>query len=125
MLSKIKYFFKHTLIYSFSNLVTKLAGFFLIPLYTNVSYLSAADFGLFGIIDITLTIATEVLTFGQGNSILMFNNSEEYKDKKQSAFFTVLIFTSLISFAFFVIVLTFSPHSNARVFSEPENMLFT
>jgi len=118
MLSRLKYFFKHTVIYSLSNVMIKLAGFFLIPLYTNTLYLSAADFGLFGIIDVSLTIATEVLTLGQGNSILMFNNSEEFKDKKQTAFFTVVIYTSIISFAFFVLVLTFTPFLTS-MFSEP------
>ena len=97
----------------------KLAGFFLIPLYTNPSYLSAADFGLFGIIDVSLTIVTEVLTLGQANSVLMFNNSEEYKEKKHSSFFTVVVFTSVLSFAFFVLILTFSS-TVSSLFSNPE-----
>jgi O-antigen/teichoic acid export membrane protein len=118
MIAEIKYFLKHTAIYSISNVLTKAAGFFLIPLYTNSTYLSPADFGLFGIIDISLTIAAEILTLGQANSILMFGNSAEYREKKNSSFFTVTIFVSLCALIIFSILLIFTPII-ASLFSQP------
>jgi O-antigen/teichoic acid export membrane protein len=118
MIAEIKYFMKHTAIYSISNVLTKAAGFFLIPLYTNAAYLSPADFGLFGIIDISLTIAAEILTLGQANSILMFGNSAEYKGKKNSSFFTVAVFVSSFALIIFLILLIFTPVVSS-LFSHP------
>lgn len=118
MLAEIKYFLKHTAIYSISNVLSKAAGFFLIPLYTNSVYLSPADFGLFGIIDISLTIAAEILTLGQANSILMFSNSAEYKDKRAISFSTITAFISLLALVIFAILLLFSPIITSA-FSQP------
>jgi hypothetical protein len=53
MLNTFKSVAKGTVIYGFANVSIKLLGIILIPIYTNYKYLSKADFGVLGVLDIT------------------------------------------------------------------------
>ncbi len=105
MFQNIKSILKHSSVYSVGNAAQKAIGLITLPLYS-MKLTSVAEFGIFGIIDITINILVIVLTFGQPNSILMFNNSIEYKEKRKQAFFTIVtsvMFVNLLilSFLFF------------------------
>jgi O-antigen/teichoic acid export membrane protein len=97
MIERLKSTVRHTFIYSLSNVAPKIVGIILLPLYT--AQLSKIDFGNWDLIDITIQILTEILILGQATSLILINNSEEYKDKKKTAFFTLSIFrTSRLQF---------------------------
>ncbi len=89
MIQNIKSILKHSSVYGIGNAAQKAIGLITLPLYS-MKLASVAEFGIFGIIDITINILVIVFTFGQSNSILMFNNSAEYKHKRNQAFFTVV-----------------------------------
>ena len=93
MIERLKSTVRHTFIYSLSNVAPKIVGIILLPLYT--AQLSKIDFGNWDLIDITIQILTEILILGQATSLILINNSEEYKDKKKTAFFTLSIFVLL------------------------------
>lgn len=90
MLKKIKNTLKHTAIYSLGNISTKLIGIVLLPLYT--AHITVAEYGVLGILEITIMILTQVLILGQTQAILRFHNLEEYKEKRKSTLFTIFIF---------------------------------
>jgi len=101
VLDNLKYFAKHSLVYSISSVAAKAMGVVLLPLYS--SYLTISDFGVLGIIDATLLIAVEFLNLGQGQALVMLNNSDEYKDKKKTMFFTIFIFSVFVGAIFIIL----------------------
>ena len=92
MLEKLKYLLKHSFIYSISNLASKASGVILLPIYS--TFFSVSEFGVLGILEITISIFTEVLNLGLGQSLIMLLNQSDYTDRRKSIFYTL----SLISF---------------------------
>lgn len=95
MLGNLKNFLRHSAVYSISNAAAKAMGVILLPLYT--SYLSLADFGELAIIEVTLVICVELFALGQGPSIVMFNDSDEFKESIKSIYFTVYSFSLAVA----------------------------
>ncbi|MCX6169745.1 MAG: oligosaccharide flippase family protein [Ignavibacteriales bacterium] len=94
MLARLKSTVRDTLIYSLSNIAPKIVGVVLLPLYT--AKLALGEFGNWDLIDVTITILAEIFILGQATSIILFNNSDEYKSKKKSALFTLTTFVFVI-----------------------------
>ncbi|MBN2031134.1 oligosaccharide flippase family protein [bacterium] len=90
MYQKIKHTFQHTAIYSLGNIATKLVGIVLLPLYTK--HITVSEYGILGILEVTLIILTQVLSFGQTSSYLRFYHMEEYASKRKSTLFTIFVF---------------------------------
>ena len=111
MLSRIKSTVRDTLVYSLSNIAPKIVGVVLLPLYT--AKLTLVEFGNLDLLTVTVTILVEILILGQATSIILFNNSADYKDKKKSALFTITTFILMIC-ALFVLfaeaVISFFPN---------------
>jgi len=89
MLNKIKNTLKHSAIYSIGNIATKLIGIILLPLYTK--HITVAEYGVLGILEITIMILTQVLILGQSQAFLRFHDLEDYKEKSKSTLFTLFI----------------------------------
>lgn len=98
MYNKIKQFLKHSTIYSIGIIATKGVGVITLPIYTK--FISVPEFGLFGLIEISIAILVEIFLLGQANSILMFNNSPEFAEEKKSNFFTIIISVLLVNIFF-------------------------
>ncbi len=90
MLDKIKKSLKHTAIYSLGNVAAKLIGIILLPIYT--AYFTVADYGVLGILEVTIAIFTQVLLLGQPASYLRYFHARETKQQQKSTFFTIFIF---------------------------------
>ena len=116
MLNKLKYFIKQSAIYSIGNLATKASGVILLPLYT--TYISLAEFGILGIIDVTILILVELINLGQGQALVMLNNSGEFVNEKKRVFFTILSSSFIICLGFIIIGEVFLPYIS-KIFSEP------
>ncbi len=102
MLSNLKHFLKHSLVYGISNVATKAIGVILLPLYS--TFLTLTEFGILGILEITIAIFTEIINLGMGPALVMLSSLSEFKDKKKSALFTILS----MSFSLCIIFLLFS-----------------
>ena len=116
MLKNIKKTLSHSVIYSFGNFATKLIGVILLPLYTK--HITVSEYGILGILEITIMILTQVLILGQPNAFLRFYDLDEYKEKRKITLFTISIFLLSI----IVVVNIFSQYfaSNlAAYFSKP------
>lgn len=93
MLDKIKNTLQQTFIYSFSNIALKASGLILLPLYLRT--FTVAQFGIWDLLDTSIQILAEILILGQASAIIFLNNSDEYKDEKSSALFSVFTFLTL------------------------------
>lgn len=98
MLNKLKYLVKHSFIYSISNLATKASGVILLPIYS--TFFSVSEFGVLGILEVTISIFTEILNFGLGQSLVMLSNHSDYTDRKKSIFYTLSMVSILIIIVF-------------------------
>lgn len=101
MKEKILGTLKHSAIYSVGNIAQKGMGIITLPIYLN--FLTKAEVGIFGLLDITINIFVEILILGQANSIILFNNKKEYGQKKDSIFFTIAAFVLLVNLLFVLI----------------------
>ena len=101
MKEKIYSTLKHSSIYGLGNVALKGMGIITLPIFAKV--LTLAEFGAFGILDVTIGILAEILTLGQSNSVILFNNSTDYKEKKKSVFFTITISLLLFNSVFIII----------------------
>jgi O-antigen/teichoic acid export membrane protein len=94
MLARLKSTVRDTLVYSLSNIAPKIVGVVLLPLYT--AKLALGEFGNWDLIDVTISILAEIFILGQATSIILFNNSDEYKSKKKSTLFTLTTFVFVL-----------------------------
>ncbi len=85
--------------YGISNIATKASGIILLPIYS--SNLSLSEFGALGIIEVTVVILVELIGFGQGQALVMLNNSSDFSERKKETFFTIFS-TSLVICSIFV-----------------------
>ncbi len=106
MRDKIQHTVKHTLIYGVGNIATKLVGVILLPLYTE--YISLTEYGILGIIEITVLIATQVLVFGFPQAYLRFYDIDEFREKRESLLSTILAFLVVVGLVIEIFVLSFS-----------------
>lgn len=102
MIENLKSFLKHSAVYSISNAAAKAMGVVLLPLYTK--YISLNDFGLLALVEITIVVLVEFLTLGQGQAIVMFNDSVDFKSKKRSIFYTLTILLAVVSSASLLLI---------------------
>lgn len=86
-------------IYSLGNLSTKLAGLILLPLYTD--YLSVAEYGTIGIIEVTSAIIMAVFGLGLTWAFNRWYWDIEYRDRQGSLFFSTygFVFLSAVAMA--------------------------
>jgi len=90
MFDKIRLTFKTTAIYSIGNIATKLVGIILLPLYT--AHITVADYGLLGILEISISILTQVLMFGQHQAYVRFFCRGDKNPTQKDILYTLLIF---------------------------------
>ncbi|MCK5145107.1 polysaccharide biosynthesis C-terminal domain-containing protein [bacterium] len=90
MIDKLKKTVVHTAIYGIGHVATKLVGLVLLPLYARV--LTVSDYGILGIIEISITILAQILMLGQPFAYLRLHNFEKDEAHRQSALFTLFSF---------------------------------
>jgi len=86
---------RHFITYGVGIYLTKLIGFFMIPIYT--TYLTPADYGVLELLDLTMYVASMVVGLGISNSIIRFySDCHDERDKTRvisTSFFSILIMT--------------------------------
>lgn len=116
MLSKLKTTLKHTTIYSLGNIGSKLVGIVLLPIYTK--YFTVSEYGVLGILEITIFILTQVLLLGLPVAFLRFYTSGEYSDKRASIFPTIFFLQFWVALLILVLGQFFVPRI-ALYFGDP------
>ena len=101
MLSNIKSILKHSFVYGISNAVQKASGIILLPLYTYS--LTVEEYGRYGLLIVTTLIISQSLVLGQSSSVIRYNNSTDYADRKKSIFFTLTSLVLAVTLVFIAI----------------------
>jgi len=117
MLPILKKTFKHTVIYSIGNIAAKLIGIILLPLYT--SHISLTDYGVLGIVEVTILILSQVLMLGQSQAYMRFYDSAEYRESREG-----LLFSASLLLLSMGIVLNTGGTALLSIFIHDSQMLF-
>ncbi len=90
---------KHFITYGVGIYLTKMIGFFMIPIYT--TYLTRADYGVLELLDLTMYVVGMIVAMGITNSIIRFYSDCETDEQKaavvSTAFFAILSATIVIN----------------------------
>ena len=98
-LSRKKYLFKNTAIFTLGNLVTKLIAIFLVPIYTNI--LTTAQFGIVDLISTLVTVLAPITTLNIAEAVMRFCLD---KDADQDSIIKIGNWSLLISSIFALIL---------------------
>ncbi|MEO7989848.1 MAG: oligosaccharide flippase family protein [Chryseolinea sp.] len=101
---------RDTAIYSIGTFSSKLAGFILVPLYTNSLYLSETDYGVLNLVEANLQFMISVFGLGLCYAFERWYWDKEFVEKRESIFFTILVATTILSL---VLVLTLFPFAGS------------
>ena len=104
MLNNIKIATKDSFIYSLGNIANKVIGLILLPVY--LRELTVAEYGMLGILEISLQIAVAVFGFSIYQSFNRWFWDKKYKNKQGAIFFTSLLFV-IFSAALMLIIFSF------------------
>lgn len=116
MLKILKSSVRDTVIYSLGTFASKLAGFILVPLYTNNKFLSKTDFGVLNLAEANLQIIISVFGLGLCYAYERWFWDKEYIDKRKSIFFTILLSTVVLSGLIILLLFPFADVLSAFVF---------
>jgi O-antigen/teichoic acid export membrane protein len=97
MLKILKSSVRDTAIYSIGTFSSKLAGFVLVPLYTNREYLSENDYGVLNLVEANLQIIISVFGLGLAYGFERWYWDKEKIQKRNSIFFTILFSTGCLA----------------------------
>ena len=86
---------KHSVIYGLGDVLSRLAGFLLIPLYTH--YLTTADYGVLELLELTSYVLAVFLSLGMSDALLRFYFEFEEQEKKDQVISVALITVWILS----------------------------
>jgi len=118
MFGIIKSVAKHTIIYGVSDMLSRMVGFLMIPLYTH--YLTPSDYGTLELLDLTTYVVALFLAMGISQSVVRFYYEYEDVEKKKQVISVALITiwtASVIALAFLTI---FAKQISIVVFRSPD-----
>lgn len=124
MFGDIKQTMKHTIVYGIGNFASKLVGFILIPLYTDQTFFSTADYGMLSLLDVTsqILIAAMGLAFYAG--LVRWYWDKEYAERQKSLFFTIMVMTTIAAVGMGMIVWGFQDSVEALLLAGEEMASF-
>ncbi len=104
----------HTLLYSFGNILSRIVGFLMIPLYTH--YLTPSDYGTIELLDLTSYVIGMIIGAGMGAAILRFYYEFRDQTQKNQVISTALIFLVPVNLLVLVVLFYFSRQVSLLVF---------
>ncbi|PKP39166.1 MAG: hypothetical protein CVT98_02925 [Bacteroidetes bacterium HGW-Bacteroidetes-15] len=96
MLQGIKNTAKSSIIYGLGNISTKLVGIVLLPLYTNTELISIEEFGVLGVVDVSIQILVAVFGLSLYQAFFRWYWDSKYISERKSIFFTIFSFLALL-----------------------------
>ena len=115
MFNDLRNLVKHSSIYTFGNIASKMIGIILIPLYTKV--LVVEIFGIYSILEVTMQFLMGFLHFGLPTAMIRWLSLEKYKDKKRTILFSVTLTLFLIGLLNFSLFYLFKKEISFLLFS--------
>ena len=106
MIKDIRKAIKHSLIYGLGNVLSKVAGLILLPLYT--SYLTTEEYGALALLEVTSQLLIVFFSFKISTAMLRWCSTEKDPDKEKSIIYTTFVSVLTIGIFLFVIGYLFS-----------------
>lgn len=119
MLKVIKTSVRDTFIYSIGTFSSKLAGFILVPLYTNRNYLTSTDYGVLNLVEANIQFIISVFGLGLWYAYERWFYDKDYPNRQKSIFFTVLVTSIAIAVVLFTAVIPFTGYFSQWLFQSP------
>jgi O-antigen/teichoic acid export membrane protein len=119
MFEEMKSVAKHFLVYGLGNILSRIVGFILIPVYTH--YLTTSEYGTLELLELTTYIAAMFLALGISQSVMRFYYDSEEPKKRQEIVSTALLSIWAISLGGICWFILFSPSISILVFKNVNN----
>lgn len=117
-----KNFVKDVAIIGFTQVLTSLGGFLLLPIITKT--LGSYDYGTWSQISITLSLFSPIALMGLSMGAVRFLSSETEKTKIREGFFSIIIFVIFTGFIVSMLVFLLADHLAATIFKDPHTTYF-
>lgn len=105
-MSEFNRILKHSVIYGVGNILTKMIGFLLIPVYTQV--LSTEKYGLMELLQNTQNVIGIIVGMGLATAILRFYSEDKSREARETVVSTSVIFTTIVGAAVAGLCILFS-----------------
>jgi O-antigen/teichoic acid export membrane protein len=115
MLDRLKVTAKNSIIYSLGNLMSKLAGLFLLPLYT--SKFSVEQYGVIGLLEVSVQVMVALFGLNLFNAFFRWYWDEKYLDKQKQIFYTVFITVAVVCLIIVLPLIAFASDFSALIFT--------
>ncbi len=102
MFKELRKLIKHSGIYTFGNITSKILGVLLIPLYTKV--IDVHLFGIYSILEVTQQFMVGILHLGLPLALLRWLNLKKNKQRSGTILFSVFISTLFIAVSVFMLM---------------------
>jgi O-antigen/teichoic acid export membrane protein len=112
---------RDTFIYSIGTFASKLAGFILVPLYTNKDYLSEVDYGVLNLLEANLQFTISVFGLGLCYAYERWYWDKDHLDKRNSIFFSILLVTACLSILLVIGLSPFAGFFSDILFKSPNH----
>jgi len=97
MQKELNSFVKSIVIYGFGNVSIKIIGLILLPLYTNVHFLSVSENAAMGILDISSQILISIFSLSLSSAYLRWYWDKEYFNSRKKIFFTCFVTLTVLA----------------------------
>ncbi len=118
MKQDFKILIKHFITYGASIYLSKLIGFFMIPVYT--AYLTPADYGVLELLDLTMYVVNMIVGLGLINSIIRFYSDCKSDGEKSEVISTAFFYVLLAAICINGVLVAFSGPISRLIFSSRE-----
>ncbi len=95
MRKDFKNIIRHSSIYSLGNILSKLVGFIMIPVYTR--FLNTADYGILELLTLTSTLLSMILSVRVSGGMIRYYHEYDSVSDKNRLVSTLLIFASVVA----------------------------
>ena len=114
----------HVIIYSIGNILLKIVGLLLIPLYTKI--FTTYELGIIGIIESTSLLLTTVLSLSLSNALLRWFADKNDLNREKSIVFTILSINFLCIVFFTLLIFPFTKQISKILFNTDlfQNLIF-
>ncbi|HQH56737.1 MAG TPA: oligosaccharide flippase family protein, partial [Candidatus Marinimicrobia bacterium] len=103
MIDLIKTSIKDSFIYSFGNIMLRISGFILLPVY--LTQLSPAEYGILGLLEVTTQVLVQIFSLAMHLPLIRWYWAPEYHNKQKTIFFSTIMFSSLLAGLMLIIFL--------------------
>lgn len=122
MIEEVKRMLKHSTVYGLGNILSKLVGFFLIPVYTRC--LSPQDYGMIELLDLSLSFISMIVGMGLSSAVFRFYFDAEDQEERNCVVSTALIFISALAAVLVLVSVAFDTQISLLLFKTNGCALF-